>query len=164
MSKATPYWDDVEEGMELPAIHRGPIGTEEIVRFSAAVENYEQLHHDYRWVTEHGFADIPINGPLKYAILATLMTEWIGEDGFLKKVACSHRGMDHPGHTLTAKGKVTGKRIEGGLGYVDCEIWIENQKGEITSPGSATAVLPMRGEGQVPLEYPVPLGYADLLR
>jgi acyl dehydratase len=152
------YFEDVQEGMEIPPLVHGPVGTEEIVRFSSAVENFEPLHHDYLWCKERGFQNILINGPLKQAFLASLMTGWIGEGGFLKKLACSHRGMDYPGNTLTAKGRVTRKYIENDLGYVECEIWIENQNGERTCPGSAIAILPQRGKEPIPLEYEPPKG------
>ena len=87
------------------------------------------------------------------------MTEWVGEDGFLKKLSCSHRGMDFPGHNLTAKGKVIKKYLKDGMGYVECEIWVENQNGEITCPGSAVAILPLKEQGPVPFEYPAPAEY-----
>ena len=150
------YYEDVKEGMELPPLVRGPITTLMIVRFDGAVENYEQLHHDYLWCKEHNFPNVLINGPLKQSLLAVLMTTWVGDGGFLRKISCSQRGMDYPGHTLTGKGKVAKKWVEDGLGYVECEIWIENQKGEITTPGRAVAILPQKGKGPVPAEFPCP--------
>jgi len=31
-----------------------------------------------------------------------------------------------------------------GANMVDCEVWLENEKGERTTPGSATVALPSR--------------------
>ena len=149
-------FEDVEVGAEVPPLVRGPLDTPDIVRFSAAVENFEKLHHNAQWCKENGFPDMLVNGPLRQAYLASLLTEWIGESGFLKKLACSHRGMDLPGNTLTAKGRVTRKYEKDGLGLVECEVWVENQKGEITCPGTATVVLPRRGGPPAPIEYPAP--------
>ncbi len=50
--------------------------------------------------------------------------------------------MDSPGDTLTCAGAVVGTRIEVGLGIVDCEVWVENQRGERTTTGSATVWFP----------------------
>jgi hypothetical protein len=53
--------------------------------------------------------------------------------------------MDQPGSKVVCKGRVTRKYVENGQHMVDCEIWLENAKGEKTTPGSATAILPSRG-------------------
>ncbi len=44
----------------------------------------------------------------------------------------------------TCRGRVTGKRVEEARHLVDCELWIDNQRGERIARGHATAVLPSR--------------------
>jgi hypothetical protein len=44
--------------------------------------------------------------------------------------------------TWWCKGKVTRKYVKDGEHYVDCEIWLENAKGEKITPGAATEILP----------------------
>ncbi|MBI2329662.1 MAG: hypothetical protein HYU85_08560 [Chloroflexi bacterium] len=51
----------------------------------------------------------------------------------------------HEGETWWCKGKVTKKYVEGDEHLVDCEIGVENGKGEVTTPGTATVILPSRG-------------------
>ncbi|MGH7001266.1 MAG: hypothetical protein ACREEA_07145 [Stellaceae bacterium] len=46
---------------------------------------------------------------------------------------------------MICKGRVTKKYVDGADHLVDCEIWLENTKGEKTTPGSATVLLPSRG-------------------
>lgn len=150
------YFEEVQEGMEIPRFDRGVIDMPDIVRFSSAVENYEKLHQDYKWCLEHGFPDVIINGPIKQAMLTTLLTNWIGEGGFLRKLGAQHRGMDVPGNSLVATGKVTRKYEQDGLGYVELEVKVENQKGEITCPGTATVILPKRGGAPVPTVFAPP--------
>ena len=60
--------------------------------------------------------------------------------------------MDYPGDVLTASGAVTGKREEGGYGYVDCTVVLGNNRGEQTAAGQATVVLPKRGQA-LPLAW-----------
>ena len=78
------------------------------------------------------------------------------EEGTLKKFSCRYRAMDYSrtmktvtepeeGETWWCKGKVTQKYVEEDEHLVDCDIWVENGKGEITTPGKATVVLPSRG-------------------
>lgn len=78
------------------------------------------------------------------AWFAHLMTNWMGDDGFLKKLDTDIRHMHFLGDTLWCKGKVTKKYIEGEEHLVDCELWGENQRGEVVSPGCATVALPSR--------------------
>jgi acyl dehydratase len=73
-----------------------------------------------------------------------LMTNWMGDDGFLKKLDVTVRDMHFLGDTLWCKGKVARKYVEGGEHLVDCELWGENQKGQRISPGCATVALPTR--------------------
>ncbi|MEE8400345.1 MAG: hypothetical protein V3S89_15135, partial [Desulfobacterales bacterium] len=70
---------------------------------------------------------------------------WVGDDGMVKTFDCSYRGMDVPGYTLTCKGTVTKKYTEGGENLVACEIWLENGKGDKTTPGTAIVALPQKG-------------------
>jgi hypothetical protein len=48
------------------------------------------------------------------------------------------------GQTWWCKGVVTGKKEENGEYLVDCDIWVENGKGEKTTPGKATVALPSK--------------------
>jgi len=48
------------------------------------------------------------------------------------------------GETWYCKGKVTKKYLEGNLHLVDCKIGLENGRGEITTSGRATVILPSR--------------------
>ena len=68
----------------------------------------------------------------------------MGPDGELKRLVCQYRGMDIPGTPVIIKGVVTKKYQDKGADLVDCEIWLENEKGERTTPGSATVALPSR--------------------
>jgi hypothetical protein len=52
--------------------------------------------------------------------------------------------MDQPWTKVSARGKVKKKYVEDGNHFVECDIWLENAKGEITTPGSALVILPSR--------------------
>jgi hypothetical protein len=87
-----------------------------------------------------------LHGALKNGFLAQLMTDFAGQHGWLRKLAVQYRGMDQPGSKVVCRGKVSAKRVEGKEHIVECEIWLENAKGEKTTPGAATVVLPSRNE------------------
>lgn len=85
-------------------------------------------------------------GPQRMSWLSNLVTHWMGDDGFLKKLSGSFRRFNLVSDTTWIKGKVVNKYIEGDEHLVDCEIWAENQRGEVTAPGKATVILPSRKE------------------
>ena len=74
--------------------------------------------------------------------MGQLLHNWIGNEGSIKKVGCSYRGMDFPDQNIQCKGIVTRKYEENGEKLVDLEIWTENPQGQRTSPGVATVQLP----------------------
>ena len=92
-----------------------------------------------------GLPCVIVHGRLKAAFLAQLMTDWIGEQGMLRNLSCSYRSMDIPGVNLICKGKVANKYIKDNEHHVECEVWVENAKGEKTTLGKATVTLPSRG-------------------
>jgi acyl dehydratase len=135
------HWDDVTEGMEVPALVKNPT-TQQLVKYAGASGDYYQIHYDKDFAKNNELEDVILHGALKNAFLGHLMTDWMGPEGTLKKLACQYRGMDVPGNPITAKGVVTRKYQEGSNYLVDCEIWLENQEGQKTTPGSATVALP----------------------
>jgi hypothetical protein len=96
-----------------------------------------------------------VHGALKRQWLIQLVTGWMGEAGTLSKFSCRYRAMDYPrgmrttseprdGETWTCRGKVTKKYTQDGQHRVDCDVWVENGKGDITTSGKTTVVLPVQ--------------------
>ena len=73
-----------------------------------------------------------------------LLTNWMGDDGFLKKMYVELRRFNVVGDTTWFHGKVTGKRVEGDQRLVDMDVWGENQRQEVTTKGTATVQLPTK--------------------
>ena len=137
------YWDDVKEGTELAPVVKNPT-TQQLVKYAGASGDYYQIHYDQDFAKNNGLDDVILHGALKNAFLGHLVTKWMGLEGDLKRLSCQYRGMDIPGTPVTAKGVVTRKYQEEGANLVDCEIWLQNEKGEKTTPGTATVALPLR--------------------
>jgi hypothetical protein len=80
---------------------------------------------------------------------------WIGDDGWLWKLHSEQRRFNYIGDTTWISGKVTGKdELDGPRFAVELEILCTNQRGEATSPGSATVLLPSRAQDEVILPNP----------
>lgn len=137
------YFEDVEVGMELSSITKKPTTTT-LVMWAGASEDYYPIHYDKDIALANRLPGVIVHGRLKAAYLGNLMTNWIGDQGILRRLTCNYRGMDIPGSVLTCKGKVTNKLQQNGENLVECNIWLENDKGETTTPGSALVVLPSK--------------------
>lgn len=136
-------WQDVEEGMEVPTLVKNPT-TRQLVRYAGASGDFYEIHYDKDFAMGNNLPGPILHGALKNAFLGQLITDWIGEEGTLRRLACQYRGMDEPGKPLYCKGRVTRKYVEDGHHLVDCDIWVEDAEGKTTTPGSATVELPSR--------------------
>jgi acyl dehydratase len=135
------YFEDVDEGMEVPTIRKDPT-TQQLVKYAGASGDYYQIHYDLNFAKANGLPDVILHGALKNAFLGQIVTDWIGEGGTLRKLTAQYRGMDVPGKYILGKGLVKKKFVEDGENLVECEIWLENEDGQKTTLGSAIVALP----------------------
>lgn len=138
-------YEDVEPGDELPPLTI-TVDQTQMFFFSAATYNGHRIHYDKDWATTvEGYDDVLVQGPLQSALLARALTDWIGGRGRLIRYAVQNRAVAYPGDELTFGGVVTAKRMEGGQAQVDVDI--AGRRGDtVLMPGSATVVLPTRGD------------------
>jgi acyl dehydratase len=145
--------EDIAVGDRLPSLAIGPITPSHLVRWAAATENWHRIHFDWRYATGHDrLPDVVVNGSWKQHLLLRLVTDWVGESGWLWQTAFQFRGMNVPGETLTAWGEVTAIEERGAYGLARLAIGLTNQRGEESTPGTAVTVWPTL-EGP-PVPYP----------
>ena len=148
------FYDDVEVNTEVAPLAKVATTTM-LVKFAGAIWQFSPIHYDDVFASTQAQRKLTVPGRLKQAWLAQMMTDWIGEEGFLKKLACFYIKTDYPRHMKTifepaegetwwCKGKITKKYSKNNEHYVECDIWVENGAGEMTAPGSATVILPSR--------------------
>jgi acyl dehydratase len=89
-------------------------------------------------------------GVQRHQWLFQLLTDWIGDAGFVTECSAQYRKFNLFGDIQYLNGTVTGKRVVDGEHLVDLEVWAENQRGEVTMPGTATVALPDRTGGSAP--------------
>lgn len=170
----TRYWEDVHEGDELPPIVRGPLSMMDTMGFLVAcgrghthgvvfkeaarhpghffrnpeagggLEYTGIGHHRESVAREVGVPGIYDYGPQRSAWMCSLITNWMGEAAFLKRVRTEMRRFNTMGDTTWARGRVARKYMKDRYALVDIEIRGENQRGELTTPGLATVILPAR--------------------
>ncbi|MEA3133050.1 MAG: hypothetical protein QOG17_896, partial [Gammaproteobacteria bacterium] len=85
-----------------------------------------------------------------------LITNWMGDEAWLLKLKTEMRGFNYVGDTTICSGEVVAKRVEGEHHVVDLKVLCTNQRNEVSSPGTATVILPSKAAGAVVLPTPPP--------
>lgn len=97
-------------------------------------------------------------GPQRIAWGQNMMTNWIGDHGFLHTLDVAVLKPNLVGDTLWWKGTVTGKSTREGYGVVDVAVRATNQNGVVSAEGTSSVILPLRDQGAI--KFPVPAGLA----
>lgn len=170
----TRYFEDVHVGDSLPSIVRGPLSLMDTMGFlvgcgrghTHGIVLKEAVSHPGHWfrnpkagggleytgIGHHrdevakdvGVPGTYDYGPQRTAWLCSLVTNWMGDQAFVKRVRAEMRRFNTVGDTTWCKGKITRKYEKDGHKLVDIEIWAENQSGDVTAPGIATVILPSK--------------------
>ncbi|MDQ2735845.1 MAG: MaoC family dehydratase N-terminal domain-containing protein [Pseudomonadota bacterium] len=114
-----------------------------LMRWSAAIENWHRIHYDLTFAVEHDrLPGLLINGSWKQHILVQMLKAWIGPRGWVGSLEFQYRSADICGDTITAFGEVTGRGTPEFVDETYCSIGLKNQRGEVSTIGSATVHLP----------------------
>ncbi len=97
-------------------------------------------------------------GPQRIAWCQHMLTNWIGDHGFMHTLNVNVREPNLVGDTLWWRGEVTGKEMCEGYGVVHLNIHARNQKDVLSADGTASIVLPLRDGGPLKFPLPGPLG------
>ncbi len=169
------YFEDVAEGSSVPEIIRGPYTATTAVAFEQAwgglfikahgywfdylrrhpaagipnayriPEPPEAVHWDSALARAVGVPEAYDYGPERIAWLATMLTNWIGDEGFLSELYCEVRRFNLIGDLTHCRGKVVSKEIlDERRGAVRLEIETVDQRGDCSASGWAVVKLPRR--------------------
>jgi hypothetical protein len=122
----------------------------------------QRVHWDPEFARRSGNPTTFDYGRMRETWLIHLCTDWMGDDAWLWKLDCEFRQFNYVGDTQWLRGRVVRKYLAAGdRPAVDLELEAVNQRGAVTTPGSATILLPSRRAGAVRLPDP-PGGARDL--
>ena len=117
-------------------------------------DTVQRLHWEPERAQELGLATSYDYGAMREIWMMHAITDWMCDDAWLYQMRCEHRRFNYIGDTTWIHGSVTGKRIVGQHAMVDLGLSCTNQRGETTTPGTATVILPSRELGPVVLPTP----------
>jgi len=170
--KTPRYFEDVKVGDKLPTMVKGPMTVTGFIAYAqgwgglyirANKLNWQQIHKHpglgiknrfgipdcperVHWESEFaatvGAPEAYDYGPERFSWLTHHLTNWMGDDGFLRQTKAQIRRHNPVGDVLYINGSITGKRQVGNENIIDIEQRAENQDGELSIFGTAQVRLP----------------------
>ncbi|MCX4177755.1 MULTISPECIES: FAS1-like dehydratase domain-containing protein [Paraburkholderia] len=170
----TRYWDDVTEGEALPVMFKGPMTVTGFIAFAqgwgglyiranklawqlidahpgVGIKNRfgipdcpERVHWEEEFALRVGAPGAYDYGPERCSWLTHHLTNWMGDDGFLRSANCKIRRHNPEGDMLFIKGRVKRKFVESGRHLVEIEQEATNQDNELSVIGGGVVELPAR--------------------
>lgn len=127
-----PSFAHLTVGQELPPLVKTP-SREDLVKYAAGSGDFNPLHFDPDFPQARDIGDNIVHGRLKYAALGQLVSDWLGDDGWIRRISADYLAMDLRGEPFTCRGRVAALHAPA----VELELWTENAAGERTTVGSA---------------------------
>ena len=122
----------------------------------------QRVHWDPEFARRSGNPTTFDYGRMRETWLIHLCTDWMGDEAWLWKLDCEFRAFNYVGDTQWLRGTITRKFLaDGDRPAVEVDLTATNQRGEVTTPGHATILLPSHEHGRVQLPEP-PGGATDL--
>lgn len=116
----------------------------------------ERIHWETAMARAFGAPDYFDVGGQRISWMAHLITNWQGDDGFLRKLAGQVRMFNCYSDTTWFTGTVRRVYEDGGEHLVDIDVQGINQRHQVTTTASAAVSLPSRTHGPVVLPKPMP--------
>ena len=122
----------------------------------------QRVHWDPAYARKSGNPTTFDYGRMRETWLIHACTDWMGDAAWLWRLRVEFRQFNYVGDVHWVQGSVVKHYLAGGVRpAVDVELHARNQRGAVTTPGSATILLPSREHG--PVRLPEPPGGAGTL-
>jgi acyl dehydratase len=108
-----------------------PLTVTEIVRYQAASNDFNLIHHDENFARRHGYPTIISVGVLHIGTLATYATNWLGPEN-IRQIRARVMGISWPGDRLHYAGAVSKIHEVEGQRMIDLALTCTRQTGERT--------------------------------
>ncbi|MBI4330949.1 MAG: dihydroxy-acid dehydratase [Chloroflexi bacterium] len=131
-------------GDEIPGLEFGPVTTEVLVRWAAVSGDYNRIHYDQENARAQGLPGVIMHGPFKLALLCRMLTNWIGDQGLIRRIRVRYTAMDLPGDVVRLGGTIQSVKEVEGKQVASLLLFARNGRGEQTV--TADAEVEMAGE------------------
>ena len=138
------YWDDVEEGAEVPPV-AFPLSVYRLVMEAGANRDFNSIHHNSEFARASGAPEMYANTGFLLGMWERTVREFIGLGGSIRRIAGFRmRRFNTVGRTVVVRARVKSKRREAGDALVELEVWSELDGETTVGPGIVTVALPVR--------------------
>ncbi|MFT4085124.1 MAG: MaoC family dehydratase N-terminal domain-containing protein [Nocardioides sp.] len=171
----TRYWEDVVEGEDITPVHKGIYDVCDACArtvvscytYAFAIKWAAMRHHldhhprdpetnEHRFRRDWHYDDhaarlfgVPYanaGGIHNEMMLVHLVTDWMGDDGFVRSMDSQDRRMNFLGDATVVKGQVARKYADDGDHLVDLDVRAENQDGVVHTKATVTVKLISKAE------------------
>jgi len=142
MTEIKRYFEDVRDGEELPSFEV-TVNRTHFVRYAGAGGDFNPVHHDEEFAKAVGLPSVFAMGLMHGGFLTRVATDWAGVEN-IRRFKIRFTAQVWPNDTLTCKGNVVGKSVEGDKNLVHLDLFVVNQHGQNAIVGEATVSLPGR--------------------
>lgn len=144
----TRYWEDTQTGETLGLLLKGPVSIMDVVAWCAATQGIPEPGSDF---SDGGLESEGVTGPQQVAWACQLVTDWMGDDGFLHRLDLELERTPGLGSTTAWTGAVSRCWQQSGSCFVELELAATDRRGQRISHGRAQVVLESRELGPVKL-------------
>ena len=137
---STLYFEDIEEGDELPAIDLF-LSKDMVRQYARTASMYFPRFTDDEGARAEGLPGMIAPGVMSMGLLARMISDW-NQAAMIKRIGTTFRSPVLPDRTIHLRGAVTQKNDDDHS--AECDIWLENDDGERWVIGTATVSLPTR--------------------
>jgi hydroxyacyl-ACP dehydratase HTD2-like protein with hotdog domain len=130
------FWDEIEPGSPIAELVKRP-DHKQVFMYSAITWNRHLIHYNSKQARDEGHKDVVVQRALLGSYLAQMITDWINENGMLRRLEWKVIQSAFPGDVLTCKGEVLKKAFTADEKKISCNVHIENQRKDIIVKGLA---------------------------
>ncbi len=118
---------------KLNLLEFGPVTSEDFVRWTAAVDDYNPIHYDQQIARNNGLQSVIMQGPFKLSLMIRALEEWTGKLGCVLNISCKYTSLDVQNNVLTFSVAVTDVSND----EIACKWKCTNSIGTVTAMGDA---------------------------
>ena len=101
-------------------------------QYAEASGDYNPIHLDNRFALQAGLGGVIAHGMLSMAQIGVMLTDWLKDEGVLKRFEVRFKGMVRPGNRIVCSGKVR----EINSTCMVCDVYATNDSGTEVISGS----------------------------
>jgi acyl dehydratase len=136
----TLYFEDIEEGDELPGIDLF-LSKDQVRQYARTANMYVPRFTDDEGARAEGLPGMIAPGVMSMGLLARMVGDW-NRAALIQRIGTTFRSPVLPDRNIHLRGAITQKNEANHT--VECDIWIENDDGERWVIGTATVTVPTK--------------------